>query len=109
MSVPAPDRSASDALRRAVRALAEELAAFRRRALSAEARVRELEAHVAALETRQGPPPQVVADPGLAVRIVALEAENAELRRRIDAAAGRAERIRSRVRFLRQQAAEGVP
>ncbi|MCE2940236.1 MAG: hypothetical protein ACK53A_11270 [Gemmatimonadota bacterium] len=88
-----------ETLRRLVRALAEELAGFRRRALAAEARVREL-------ESRQPPVPTVSADPGLAARVVALEAETAELRRRIEAAGARAERIRSRVRFLRQQAEE---
>jgi hypothetical protein len=99
MSASAPDRAPYESLRRLVRGLADELAAFRRRALAAEARVREL-------ETREGPPPTVNADPGLAARIVALESENAELHRRITAASARAERMRHRVRFLRQQAAE---
>ena len=88
-----------ETLRRLVRALAEELAGFRRRALAAEARVRELEGS-------QPPVPMVNADPGLTTRVVALEAENAELYRRIEAASARAERIRHRVRFLRQQTEE---
>lgn len=99
MSASAPDRAPYESLRRLVRALAEELSTFRRRALAAEARVRELEA-------REGPPPTVNADPGLAARIVALEAENTELARRIEAVSARAERIQHRVRFLRQQVAE---
>jgi hypothetical protein len=93
------ERTTYETLRRLVRALAEELAGFRRRALAAEARVREL-------ESQQPPTPMVNADPGLASRVVALEAENAELLRRIEAASARAERIRSRVRFLRQQSEE---
>lgn len=97
MSAPAVDRSTFESLRRLVRHLVEELASFRRRALAAEARVRELEA-------REGPPPQVIADPGLAARIVELEARNAMLEQRIAEASGRTERVLARVRFLRQQA-----
>jgi hypothetical protein len=91
-----PERAAFEALRSLVRALQGELAIFRRRALQAEARVRELEA-------REGPPPQVVADPGLAQRIVELERENAVLHQRIGEATARTEAMLERVRFLRQQ------
>lgn len=81
--------------------LVEELAAFRRRALAAEGRVRELEA-------RQGPPPTVSADPGLAARIVELERENAALQARIAEASARTERLLERVRFARQQAEDAA-
>jgi hypothetical protein len=73
--------------------LADELANFRRRALTAEARLKELEAHeggVASLE--------------LATRVSQLERENAGLSAKLDAAGARAKQMLDRVRFLRQQA-----
>jgi hypothetical protein len=76
-----------------VRHLADELASFRRRALTAEARLKELEAHeggVASLE--------------LATRVSQLERENARLAAKLDAAVARAKQMLDRVRFLRQQA-----
>jgi hypothetical protein len=45
----------------------------------------------------------VVADPGLAQRIVELERENAVLHQRIGEATARTEAMLERVRFLRQQ------
>jgi len=76
-----------------VRHLADELASFRRRALTAEARLKELEAHeggVASLE--------------LANRVAELERENELLANRLEAAGTRAKQMLDRVRFLRQQA-----
>ena len=76
-----------------VRHLTDELASFRRRALAAEARLREHE---------QAAP--AVADlPDAAARVAALERENAELRRRVEQAGTRTRQLLERVRFLRQQ------
>jgi translation initiation factor 2B subunit (eIF-2B alpha/beta/delta family) len=74
-----------------VRHLGDELASFRKRALSAEARVKAMEAS-GSMNTE-----------GLAERVAQLEAENTDLRTRLDAARGRARHMLERVRFLRQQ------
>lgn len=74
-----------------VRHLGDELASFRKRALSAEARVKALEA-AGSTNTE-----------GLTERMASLEAENQDLRNRLDAARGRARHMLERVRFLRQQ------
>lgn len=90
---------AFDELERAVRHLGEELAFFRRRALDAERRVRELTV----------PPPAGSAprpsEAELRQRVAALEAENADLRGRLAEAAERTRALADRVRFVRQQAA----
>jgi len=74
-----------------VRHLGDELASFRKRAISAEQRVKALEA-AGSTDTE-----------GLAERVAHLEAENVDLRNRLDAARGRARHMLERVRFLRQQ------
>lgn len=74
-----------------VKALGEELAAFRQRALKAEARVKELEAAGGA---------DLV---DLTGRIGALEMENHTLLSRIESATERTEGLLDRVRFTRQQ------
>ena len=74
-----------------VRHLGDELASFRKRALSAESRVKAME--VAGSTNTEG----------LAERVARLEAENIDLRGRLDAARGRARHMLERVRFLRQQ------
>ena len=79
-----------------VRRLADELAGFRRRALVAEARVRELEEQAAQPARQQ--------QRHLAERVTELEQENATLRDRLDGATERANRMLERVRFMRQQA-----
>ena len=70
--------------------LGDELAAFRRRALQAEARVKALESSPGA--TRTSPE-----------RIEKLERENASLKMRLETARGRTRQMLERVRFLRQQ------
>ncbi len=100
----APAIVALDELERLVRHLGEELAFFRRRALDAERRVRELSALA------------VVAAPGAAAatvvtsgstgdgaRLAELEAENTDLRARLAEAAERTRAMTDRMRFLRQQ------
>ena len=74
-----------------VKALGEELAVFRQRALKAEARVKELEA--------AGVGEMV----DLSTRISALEGENQTLLARIESATERTEGLLDRVRFTRQQ------
>ena len=115
MSAPAPDApktppgdetaAAVAELRILVHRLSDEVAAFRRRAIAAEARVRDLEARVAqatqaaAMAAGDEAPP----DPEAIAR---LERENAELRERLDQAAERTRQLLDRARFLRQQQGE---
>jgi hypothetical protein len=89
-----PDLAALRELELLIRSLGEEMSGWRRRAQQAEARTRELE-RVAQL------PLSAPADE----RVEALERENAELRRRLDAARSRTLQLIERVRFLRQQQA----
>ena len=99
MDEPTPAARAFDELERAVRHLGEELAFFRRRALDAERRVRELTAQPAP-GSAVAPPPT---DPVVLARMSALEAENADLRDRLREAAERTRALAERVRFVRQQ------
>ena len=85
-----PDLEAFQELQQLVRHLGDELAAFRRRALQAEARVKALE----------GTPGAARVTPE---RIERLETENADLKRRLEAARDRTRQVLDRVRFLRQQ------
>jgi len=85
-----PDEAAFAELQQLVRHLGDELAGFRRRALQAEARVKAIDASPGAARVT----PQ---------RVEKLERENAELKRRLDAARSRTRQILERVRFLRQQ------
>ena len=78
-------------LGRLVRRLGEELASYRKRALSAEARLRTVEDEAARVA---GTSPQ---------RVLELERENAELNRRLTVARSRTEKMLARVRFLKQQ------
>ena len=92
MSSPArPDAKAFIELETLVRGLGEELAAFRKRAHAAEARLK-------AIATKGGG-----GDAHAEARVEQLEAENARLRARLDTAAARARKMLDRVRFLRQQ------
>lgn len=76
--------------------LADELAGFRRRALVAEARLKEVEASEGGAASLE-----------LAQRVAELERDNERLRERLEAATGRAKQMLERVRFLRQQAQGG--
>ena len=78
-----------------VRHLGDELAGFRRRALHAEARIKAIDA--SAGSARVSPE-----------RVERLERENADLKKRVEAARTRTRQILERIRFLRQQH-EGVP
>jgi hypothetical protein len=82
--------SAFAELERLVRHLGDELASFRRRALQAEAKLKELET--------PGDPSR--ANPA---RLAELERENADLNLRLEKARDRTRQMLDRVRFLRQQ------
>lgn len=86
-----PDNPSFAELARLVRALGEELANYRKRALSAEARLRALDE-------------QMIQMTGVtSERVLELERENAELQRRVRAARERTGEMLARVRFLKQQ------
>ena len=95
-----PDVAAVEELAVLVRHLADELASFRRRALVAESRVRELE------EAASAGPGQLVAT---GARVSELESDNAALKLRLGKAADRTQQLLDRVHFLRQQAQRGEP
>jgi hypothetical protein len=91
-----PEARAVRELDTLVRHLADELAGFRRRALTAEARLRDIGAHDSGA---------VNAD--LANRVAELEQDNQRLQERLNTATSRTKAILDRVRFLRQQAQAG--
>jgi uncharacterized protein involved in exopolysaccharide biosynthesis len=86
-----PDAKAFKELDYLVRHLGDELASFRRRALHAEARVKDLESALPSGGKASGE----------------LARENAELRARLDAARARTTQLLDRVRFVRQQHGKG--
>ena len=85
-----PERAAFMELEQLVKHLGDELAAFRRRALQAEAKVKSLES--------TGVKGQVSPE-----RLQFLERENAGLNTRLEAARARTQQMIDRVRFLSQQ------
>ncbi len=85
-----PDIAAFAELEQLVKHLGDELASFRRRALQAEARIKNLESTGV----------KGVVSPE---RVQFLEKENAGLTSRLDAARARTQQMIDRVRFLRQQ------
>lgn len=91
-----PEIAAFRDLEQLVRHLGDELAGFRRRALVAESRLRELEGEDRA--------PDVTQQRALDERVTELEHENAVLRGRLDSATERTRQMLERVRFIRQQA-----
>ena len=91
-----PELAAFRDLEQLVRHLGDELAGFRRRALMAESRLRELES-----EDRT---PEVTQQRALDERVTELEHENAVLRARLESATERTRQMLERVRFIRQQA-----
>ena len=89
-----PDLPALDELEQVVRALADELGAWRRRTLKAEAELREAQASggvVATAELKES-----------RQRVIDLETENQALRQRIDAAKERLRVLAARLSFLEQ-------
>lgn len=96
MSDPVPDLQVVHELDALVRSLAEELSGFRRRALIAEARLKEIES------TDGGS-----ANIELARRIAHLEQANERLQDQLETATSRTKKMLDRVKFLRQQAQNG--
>ena len=97
MSDTAPrERLAIAELEVLLQRLGDELASFRRRAQSAEARLKELEG-------REGGKASIE----LAGRATKLERENQRLRKRLETAGARTKQMLDRVKFLRQQAQGG--
>lgn len=90
-----PEIVAFRELEQLVRHLGDELAGFRRRALLAEGRLRDLEGGHAAPAAEQREQ--------LSARCAQLEQENAALATRLDAAVTRAHKMLDRVHFIRQQ------
>jgi chromosome segregation ATPase len=96
-----PDFRALDELDQLLRHVGEELAAWRRRSLKAEAELQEY-------KTRGGTGP---AGPELLQarqRVIDLEMENQQLRQRIEAARERVATIESRLTFLSQDREDGA-
>jgi hypothetical protein len=95
-----PDFRALDELEQLLRHVGEELAAWRRRSLKAEA---ELQEH----KSRGGGPagPELVQ---ARQRVIDLEMENQQLRQRIDAAREKVAMIESRLTFLSQDREDGA-
>lgn len=85
-----PEKAAFKELESLVRHLGEELSGFRRRALQAESRLKEID--TAASSSK--PTPE---------RLAALERENKDLTRRLRTATERINGMLDRVRFLREQ------
>ena len=90
-----PEITAFRELELLVRHLGDELAGFRRRALTAESRLRELD--------HQGEKSGRDSQRALAARCTELERENAELKARLETATTRTKQMLERVRFIRQQ------
>jgi chromosome segregation ATPase len=90
-----PDLAAFRELAHLIGQLGEEMSTWRRRAQTAEARVKELET---------APSPAARGSRHAA----SLEKENAELRARLDAARDRVKHLLDRTRFLRQQGEKGA-
>lgn len=98
-----PDTPASRAfleLETLVGHLGDELAGFRRRALLAESRLRELDG--------QDAQPLMSQQRALSDRCHALEHENAALKGRLELATARTRQMLDRVRFIRQQTQNGT-
>ena len=91
MSDSAPEFAAFHELEQLVHSLGEELAGFRKRALTAENRLK-------ALEAANGP-----GDLFSHERLAAVEHENTELKRRLAEATERTNQVVAQLRFLRQQ------
>jgi predicted nucleic acid-binding Zn-ribbon protein len=95
-SMIAPAALAFEELERLVRHLGDELAFFRRRALEAERRLKEV-------APPDGPGGERESVQALEARVARAESENVELRARLAEAADRTRGMADRMRFLRQQ------
>jgi predicted nucleic acid-binding Zn-ribbon protein len=111
-----PDLAAFRELEQLIRALGDEMAAWRRRAHEAESQLKATEARLARLATQTAAPAATgegaapapaTAQPASAGSsgqlVAALQRENQELKLRLEAARQRTKQLLERVRFLRQQ------
>lgn len=90
--------------RRAMGLVGEEVAGFRRRALQAEARIRELEEQVRGLEARaEAAEQRPQGEEMVSLREAELAQDNARLRARLDAGTQRITVLLERMRFIREQ------
>jgi len=92
-----PEQRAFAELESLVHHLADELASFRRRALVAESRLKDIDDH-----RERG-----VSSVDLAARVAQLERDNEGLQNRVESATLRVKQMLDRVKFLRQQAQGG--
>ena len=90
-----PDVAAYLELEQLILALGDEMAAWRRRAHEAEARLKEVA-------------PQALKNIGTGPSSESLERENRDLKHRLDGAKKRTKQLREQVRFLRQQHETGA-
>jgi hypothetical protein len=97
-SGPPPPPAEFARLEDGVRRLLEEFTALRHRTAQAEERVRQLEATVAQLSGGLFDPEALLG------RVRALEAENRQIRARLDGAATHVRRILDRINFLEEEA-----
>lgn len=115
-----PDLAAFRELEQLIRALGDEMAAWRRRAHEAEARLKASEARLARQSAEQPAAARAGASPAASAAtaaragepaqsgstsqlVAALQRENQDLRLRLEAARQRTKQLLDRVRFLRQQ------
>ena len=114
-----PDLAAFRELEQLIRALGDEMAAWRRRAHEAESRLKATETRLARIAAEPAgaasgaAPAPIAASPAAAGQgtpsgasgqlVAALQRENQELRLRLEAARQRTRQLLDRVRFLRQQ------
>ncbi|MBL0172569.1 MAG: hypothetical protein IPP90_18025 [Gemmatimonadaceae bacterium] len=110
-----PDVAAFRELDTLVRNLSEQLAGYRRRALAAESRLRELEQQLAMLAAMPPAPVPPATTPllptvpgGTGSSSDDLMLENERLRARLSEARERTVQVADRVRFLRQQLSSGA-
>ncbi len=104
-----PDLAAFRELEQLVRAMADEMATLRRRAQTAEARLRQTELEFAAGgSSDKGRTVTKRSGSEDARSRQELERENADLKRRLTLARERTEELVARVRFLRQQQTEAA-
>ena len=98
-----PDLAAFRELEALIRALGEEMAGWRRRALQAESQLKQVDAQLKQAEAQAKASAARVAAHALDPRVAELQRENAELRTRLDVVGERTRRLLDRMRFLRQQ------
>lgn len=98
-----PDIAAFGELEQLIHALGDEMAAWRRRAHEAEARLGKAEARLKEVGERGAVESPVSPDGAASPRMAELERENQELRQRLEAARERTKQLLERLRFLRQQ------